>query len=85
MKEFYKKYFMKQKMMHPVIYSLIPIALVATYFYGLRVLALLITNVFIALFDEYISNKKIFNPALVSRVFVYVNFPQFMTIYWTNQ
>lgn len=41
MKEFYKKYFMKQKMMHPVIYSLIPIALVATYFYGLRVLALL--------------------------------------------
>lgn len=59
MKEFYKKYFMRQKMMHPVIYSLIPIALAATYFYGLRVLALLITNVLIALFVEYLSNKKI--------------------------
>lgn len=136
MKEFYKKYFMKQKMMHPVIYSMIPIALVATYFYGLRVLALLITNVLVALFVEYLSNKNIFklekvseaafvtaclytmtlpasipfwisavgmafgiffgkmvfggfgknvfNPALVGRVFIYVNFPKFMTIYWNE-
>lgn len=52
--------------MHPVIYSTIPIALVASYFYGLRILALLITNVFIALFVEYLSNKKIFKLSKVS-------------------
>lgn len=28
--------------------------------------------------------KNVFNPALVGRVFIYVNFPQFMTIYWNE-
>lgn len=136
LKELYAKYFMKQKMMHPVIFALAPLALVATYFYGWRVLVLLLTNILVATLVEYISNKKIFkkakiseavivtsclytmtlpasiplwisfigiafgiffgkmvfggfgknvfNPALVGRVFIYVNFPQYMTIYWNE-
>lgn len=136
MKEFYNKYFMKQKMMHPVMFALLPIALVAIYFYGLRVLALFLLNIIVACLVEYLANAKIFkrkkvseaaivtsclytmtlppsipfwisivgiafgiffgkmvfggfaknvfNPALVARVFIYVNFPQQMTIYWNK-
>lgn len=136
MKEFYNKYFMKQKMMHPVIYALVPVAIASTYFYGLRVLVLLAFNILLATILEYFSNSKIykkqkvseavivtatlytmtlpasiplwisavgiafgiffgkmvfggfgknvFNPALVGRVFIYVNFPQSMTIYWNE-
>ena len=136
LKEFYNKYFMKQKMMHPVMFALLPIALVAIYFYGLRVLALFLLNIIVACLVEYLANAKIFkrkkvseaaivtsclytmtlppsipfwisavgiafgiffgkmvfggfaknvfNPALVARVFIYVNFPQQMTIYWNK-
>lgn len=135
-KEFYNKYFMKQKMMHPIMLALLPIALVATYFYGLRALVLLLVNIVVASLVEYLSNSKIFkrnkiseaaivtaclytmtlpvaiplwisivgiafgiffgkmifggfaknvfNPALVGRVFIYVNFPQQMTIFWNK-
>ena len=117
-------------------FALLPIALVAIYFYGLRVLALFLLNVIVACLVEYLSNAKIFkrnkiseaaivtsclytmtlpssipfwisavgiafgiffgkmvfggfaknvfNPALVARVFIYVNFPQQMTIYWNK-
>ncbi|MDY6066044.1 MAG: RnfABCDGE type electron transport complex subunit D [Finegoldia sp.] len=136
MKKFYNEYFMKQKMMHPVIFFLAILALLGTYNFGLKVLCLLAVNLAVALLVEYISNKKLygrakiseavivtamlytltlpvslpywmsivgiafavffgkmifggfgrnpFNPALVGRIFVYINFPQPMTIYWNQ-
>lgn len=136
MKEFYRKYFIKQKMMHPVMFFSAILALLGTYNFGLKVLVLLILNILFASLVEYISNKKLygrekiseavivtailytltlpvslpywmsvvgiifavffgkmvfggfgrnpFNPALVGRIFVYINFPQPMTVYWNE-
>lgn len=120
--------------MRKVIYSLIPIVLAGTYFFGLRVLLLLLTVILFACLTEWIfvrkTTKKIteavivtailftltlppqtpywvaiigiifgvlfgkmvfggfgknpFNPALVGRAFIYVNFPKFMTVEWTK-
>jgi Na+-transporting NADH:ubiquinone oxidoreductase subunit B len=121
-------------MMRTVIVSLIPIMAVATYFYGLRVLLLLLVVNAVGIGIEYMYEKKskkkiseaifvtcvlytmtlppstpfwiaavgiafgvffgkmvfggfgknIFNPALVGRAFIYVSFPEPMTIHWTK-
>lgn len=136
MKELYNKYFMKQKMMHPLMLFLGLILFCAIYFYGWKVLVLAIVNIMVAVLVEFISLKKIykqskvseaaivtallytmtlpvqipywisvvgicvamffgkmvfggfgknvFNPALVGRAFIYVNFPQPMTIHWNS-
>lgn len=126
--------FMKQPMMRKVIYALVPIIISSIYFYGWRVLSLLVIVSFFGSLTEWIfvrkTTKKIteavwvtsvlftltlppatpywvaiigiifgvlfgkmvfggfgknpFNPALVGRAFIYVNFPRFMTVEWTN-
>ena len=125
---------MKQPMMRKVIYALVPIIISAIYFFGWRVLTLLIVVSFFGSLTEWIfvrkTTKKIteavwvtsvlftltlppatpywiaiigiifgvlfgkmvfggfgknpFNPALVGRAFIYVNFPSFMTVEWTK-
>lgn len=125
---------MKQKMMRKVIYALIPLILAGIYFYGWRVLTLLLAVTLTACFVEWIfirkTSKKIteavivtailytlilppnvpylvaiigiafgvlfgkmvfggfgknpFNPALVGRAFIYVNFPRVMTMEWVT-
>lgn len=125
--------FMKQMMMRKVIYSLIPIVLAGIYFFGWRVLALLLVVTFFGCLTEWVfvrrTTKKIteavlvtgvlytltlppstpywvavigiifgvlfgkmvfggfgknpFNPALVGRAFVYVNFPKYLTAQWS--
>lgn len=134
LKEFYKKYFINQKMMRTVITSLIPIIIAATYFFGLRVLTLLAVVTIFGLATEYIFEKfsgrkiseacfvscvlytltlppatpywiavvgivfglffgklvfggfgrNVFNPALVGRAFVYISFPNQLTIDWSE-
>lgn len=126
--------FMKQAMMRKVLYSLLPIVGAGIYFFGLRVLALLIVVTFFACLTEWLFVRKTtqkiteavlitailftmtlppqtpywiaiigiifgvlfgkmvfggfgknpFNPALVGRAFIYVNFPKFMTVEWTK-
>ena len=121
-------------MMRTVIVSLIPLMAVATYFFGLRVLLLLVVVNAVGIGIEYMYEKKskkkiseaifvtcilytmtlppstpfwiaavgivfgvffgkmvfggfgknIFNPALVGRAFIYVSFPEPMTIHWTK-
>ncbi|MGM0397070.1 MAG: RnfABCDGE type electron transport complex subunit D [Bacillota bacterium] len=128
------KYFIKQKMMRTVVYSLLPLLLLGTYYFGLRVLLLLFVVCLFGIGTEYIYEKKndkkvseavlvtcllytltlppstpfwiaavgivfgvlfgkmvfggfgknIFNPALVARAFVYVSFPEPLTIHWTK-
>lgn len=128
------KLFLKQKMMRPVIISLIPIVILGTYLFGLRVLVLLAVVTLFGVTAEYLFEKhykrkiseaifvtcilytltlpattpfwiaivgilfgvvfgkevyggfgkNIFNPALVARAFVYVSFPQQLTIAWNN-
>lgn len=125
---------MKQKMMRKVFYALIPLILAGIYFFGWRVLALLLVVTGVACFVEWIfvrkTTKKIteaviitavlytltlppnvpyyiaiigiifgvlfgkmvfggfgknpFNPALVGRAFIYVNFPKAMTMVWVE-
>lgn len=136
MKEFYTKYFNKQKMMRTVLVSLVPIILFSIYNFGLRALILLIVNLIAASIVEYLCEtkiykrkkiseaviitsvlytmtlpvslpywvsvagiafgvffgkmvfggfgKNIFNPALVGRVFIYINFPNPLTIAWNE-
>lgn len=124
--------FMKQKMMRKVVYTLIPLIIAGIYFFGWRVLTLLLAVTFSACAVEWIfvrkTTKKIteavivtailytltlppsipyyvaiigiifgvlfgkmvfggfgknpFNPALVGRAFIYVNFPRVMTMEW---
>lgn len=124
--------FMKQPMMRKVLYALTPIVLAGIYFYGLRVLALILVVSFFGALSEWLfvrkTTKKIteavlvtailftltlppgtpyfiaiigivfgvvfgkmvfggfgknpFNPALVGRAFIYVNFPKFLTVEW---
>jgi len=126
--------FMKQKMMRKVTYALIPLVLAGIYFYGWRVLTLLIAVTLTACAVEWIfvrkTTKKIteavivtailytltlppkvpfnialigiifgvlfgkmvfggfgknpFNPALVGRAFIYVCFPNAMTLEWVQ-
>lgn len=126
--------FMKQPMMRKVLYALTPIVLASIYFYGLRVLTLLIVISFFGALSEWLfvrkTTKKIteavfvtailftltlppstpyfigiigivfgvifgkmvfggfgknpFNPALVGRAFIYVNFPKFLTVQWNE-
>ena len=133
-KEFFKKYFINQKMMRTVIVSLIPIILAATYFFGIRVLTLLLIVTIFGVATEYIFEKfsgrkiseaalvscilytltlppstpywiavvgivfglffgklvfggfgrNVFNPALVARAFVYISFPNQLTIEWSE-
>ena len=52
------KLFIKQKMMRTVIYSLIPLILAGTYFFGLRVLSLLAVVTFFGVATEYIFAKQ---------------------------
>ena len=71
--KFIQNYFIKQKMMRTVIISLIPLVVAATYFFGLRVLLLLlVVNVF-GFATEYIyekkSKKKVSEAVLVSGMF----------------
>ncbi|MBN2794187.1 MAG: RnfABCDGE type electron transport complex subunit D [Clostridia bacterium] len=123
---------MKQKMMRKVIYSLLPLVAAGIYFFGWRVLTLLIVVTLAGSLVEWIfvrkTTKKIteavivtsmlftltlppsvpyyvaivgivfgvlfgkmvfggfgknpFNPALVGRAFIYVNFPKVMTMEW---
>lgn len=123
---------MKQKNMRRVLYSLIPIIIAGIYFFGWRVLALLIAVTFTACTVEWLFVRKTtgkiteavlvtaflytlilpptvpffvailgiifgvlfgkmvfggfgrnpFNPALVGRAFVYVNFANAMTMDW---
>lgn len=136
MVSFYEKMMTKQKMMRTVLIALLPILLYATYLYGLRVLALTLVNILVAVAVEYISETKIFkrkkvseaalvsavlytmtlppavsfwisalgiafaiffgkmvfggfgrnvfNPAIVGRAFIYINFPQPLTIQWNS-
>lgn len=136
MKNFYEKYFTKQKMMRTVLMPLIVISIFAIYNLGWRVLALLTVNLLVSFLVEYICETKIykrkkiseaviitsilytmtlpvslpfwisavgiafgvffgkmvfggfgknvFNPALVGRVFVYINFPNPLTIAWNE-
>lgn len=136
LKEFYDKYFMKQKMMYPVLHILGVLAISSIYQYGWRSLVLLVINSVVAVIVEFLSSKymfgrekvsegafvtsllytmtlpvsiplwisalgmvfgvffgkmvfggfgrNIFNPALVGRVFVYINFPNPMTIHWNK-
>lgn len=126
--------FMKQMMMRKVVYSLIPIVIAGIYFFGWRVLTLLLVVSFFGCATEWVfvrkTTKKIteavlvtnilftltlppstpywvaiigiifgvlfgkmvfggfgknpFNPALVGRAFIYVNFPEFLTMKWTK-
>lgn len=126
--------FMKQKMMRKVTYALLPLVLAGIYFYGWRVLTLLLAVTITACFIEWLfvrkTTKKIteavivtailytltlppsvpyyvaiigiifgvlfgkmvfggfgknpFNPALVGRAFIYVNFPKVMTLEWVE-
>jgi len=129
------QYFMQQKMMRKVIYSLIPIILASIYFFGWRSLCLMTWITLWGGLTEYIFDKKygkgivseavvvtailftltlppstpywvgalgiifgvifgkevfggfgknVFNPALVARAFVYVSFPQPLTIEWSH-
>ncbi|MDO5725711.1 MAG: RnfABCDGE type electron transport complex subunit D [Tissierellia bacterium] len=136
MKELYKKYFLSQKMMHPLIKMLLAMLVFSVYFYGWRALVLAVFNIVIAVITEHHCEKLIykrnkvseaaivtallytmtlpatlpfwmsavgiivaiffgksvfggfgrnpFNPALVGRAFIYVNFPQALTIYWNQ-
>lgn len=137
LKEFYDKYFMKQKMMRTVMLSLLPIIIGSIFFFGWRTLILLGWVNLVACITEYIFEKKsgkknpkiseavfitstlfvmtlpartpfwiaavgiifgiifgkevfggfgrnIFNPALVGRAFIYVSFPEPLTIEWTR-
>lgn len=129
-----KKYFTKQKMMRTVIISLLPIIFASTYFFGLRVLSLMLVVSIFGIATEYFFEKfykkkvseaifvtcilytmtlppttpywiavvgiifgvlfgkevfggfgkNIFNPALVARAFVYVSFPNQLTIQWVK-
>lgn len=126
--------FMKQMMMRKVVYALIPVTLAGVYFFGWRVLtlmlvvnlfgcltewvfvrkttkkiteAVLVTNflftltlppstpywiaiigiIFGVLFGKMVFGgfgKNPFNPALVGRAFIYINFPDFLTMRWTR-
>jgi len=125
---------MKQMMMRKVVYSLLPIVVAGIYFFGWRVLTLLLVVSFFGCATEWVfvrkTTKKIteavlvtnilftltlppstpywiavigiifgvlfgkmvfggfgknpFNPALVGRAFIYVNFPEFLTMKWTK-
>lgn len=127
-------HFMKQAMMRKVLYALLPILAAGIYFFGWRVLLLLIAVTLAASITEWIfvrkTTKKVteavwvtsalytltlppstpfliaiigivfgvifgkmvfggfgrnpFNPALVGRAFIYVNFPTFMTLEWVR-
>ena len=126
--------FMKQMMMRKVVYSLIPITIASIYFFGWRVLTLLLVVNLFGCATEWVfvrkTTKKIteavfvtgflftltlppstpywvaiigiifgvlfgkmvfggfgknpFNPALVGRAFVYINFPAYLTVSWTR-
>lgn len=128
------KYFKTQKLMRTVLLCCIPIILMATYLYGLRVLILLTVVTLAGTATEFLwennhknkaseavfvtcilytltlpvsipywiavlgiifgiffgklvfggFGKNIFNPALVGRAFIYVNFPEPMTISWNE-
>ncbi len=132
--DIFKKYFKYQKVMRTVLLCCIPIVLMATYLYGLRVLLLLAVVSLAGGTAEYYWEKKhgnkaseaifvtctlytltlpasiplwiavlgivfgvffgkmvfggfgknIFNPALVGRAFIYVNFPEPLTITWNE-
>lgn len=133
-KDLLKKYFTKQKMMRTVIISLLPIILASTYFFGLRVILLMLVVSIFGIATEYFFEKhynrkiseaifvtcilytmtlppstpywiavvgiifgvlfgkevfggfgkNVFNPALVARAFVYVSFPNQLTIHWVK-
>lgn len=133
-KDLLKKYFTKQKMMRTVIISLLPIILASTYFFGLRVILLMLVVSIFGVATEYFFEKhykrkiseaifvtcilytmtlppstpywiavvgiifgvlfgkevfggfgrNVFNPALVARAFVYVSFPNQLTIEWVK-
>ena len=132
MKEIYRKYFMKQKLMQKLLFSLIPIILGAVYFFGWRTLVLIGVVTVFGVLTEYIFQKRlnkpvseavlvtcvlftlslpvatpfwvavigiifgvafakevfggfgfnVFNPALAARTFLYVCFPEYLTVKW---
>lgn len=134
MKTFLNIHFTKQLLMRKVLYALIPIVSLATYFYGLRILLLLGIVCTFGMITEWVfvrkSSRKIsesifvttalftltlppntpysiaiigivfgvifgkmvfggfgknpFNPALVGRAFIYVNFPNALTVQWNE-
>jgi Na+-transporting NADH:ubiquinone oxidoreductase subunit B len=128
---------MKQKMMHKVLLSLVPIILLAAYLFGLRVFVLLGVVCLTGCLVEYAAmrlingnkakvteaalvscllytltlppstpywvamlgiafglffgkgvfggfGRNIFNPALVGRCFVYISFPSYLTVRWSQ-
>ena len=129
-----KQFFMKQKLMRKVIYSLIPLIIASVYFFGLRSLALLSVVTAVGVLTEWIYEKhynkpvseavlvtcalytltlppstpfwiasvgiifgvlfakelfggfgrNVFNPALVARCFVYISFPEALTMGWVK-
>ncbi len=77
--------FMKQKMMRKVIYSLIPIILAGTYFFGLRVLLLLAITTITACTVEWVfvrnNTKKISEAVLVTAILYTLTLPP-RTPFW---
>jgi len=77
--------FMKQKMMRTVIYSLIPLILAGTYFFGLRVLLLLAIVCVTACAVEWIfvrkTTKKISEAVLVTAILYTLTLPP-VTPFW---
>lgn len=58
MDDFLKKYFIKQKMMRTVIYSLIPLILASIYFFGWRALVLQLVVLIAGVATEWIYERR---------------------------
>lgn len=79
------KLFIKQKMMRTVIYSLIPLVLLGTYLFGLRVLTLLAVVTLVGVATEYLFAKqykrKVSEAILVTCILYTLTLPP-TTPYW---
>ncbi len=130
--------FLKQKMMRKVLWSLVPLVVLAIYLFGWRVLVMLGVVTAVGIATEYLMlrlfgdakvpkvseavlvscclfvltlppatpfwvgslgiifgvffakgvfggfGKNVFNPALVGRCFIYISFPKYMTMAWSQ-
>ncbi len=81
------KLFIKQKMMRTVIYSLIPLVLMGTYLFGLRVLTLLGVVTIVGVITEYLFAKqykrKVSEAILVTCILYTLTLPP-TTPYWIS-
>ncbi len=83
-----KKYFMHQKMMTNVLYALLPIILMAVYFYGWRVIVMLAVSILAAVLAEYgvmrlvqKEKTKVTEACLVSAVLFVLTLPPATPLY----